>query len=358
MRKALRLAARGEGMTRPNPPVGAVVVKGRLCIGAGFHARCGEPHAEVLALRQAGPKARGATLYVTLEPCCSTGRTPPCTKAVIAAGITRVVVGVKDPNPAHRGRGLRKLRAAGVEVLCGVREAEAERLIAPFRKWITTGRPYLTLKLGMTADGRIADAKGRSRWITSPASRAAVHALRRRCDAVLVGRATAQHDNPSLLVPGDGDGRLRRVVIDSHGRLPRSLRVFADSHRCRTILATTSRCPAAHRDCLRKLGVTVWSLPARAGQVSLKALSGRLGRMGLLHVLCEGGGELAGNLIRAELVDEYLFFVAPRILGGSSRSAVEGTGWQLGREPRLDFTEFKGVGEDLMLRARPCSRES
>jgi len=358
MDRALRLAARGEGSTRPNPPVGALVVRGRRRVGAGYHARCGEVHAEVAALRQAGAQARGATLYVTLEPCSSTGRTPPCADAVIAAGVSRVVVAVKDPNPLHSGRGLRKLSAAGVEVKCGVCETEADRLITPFRKWIISGKPYLTLKLGMTADGRIADAEGRSRWITCTASRAAVHAMRRRCDAVLVGRGTAEHDNPSLLAPGDSEDRLWRVVVDSTGRLPPELKVFSDDHRRQTILATTARCSAARRDRFRKKGVTVWSLPARAGRVSLKALCGRLGKMGLLHILCEGGGELAGGLVDADLVDEYIFFIAPKLLGGSSRGALEGKGWMLGREPRLRFTECGRVGDDIMVKAEPCSRES
>ena len=353
MREAMQLARRGEGRTRPNPPVGAVVVKGRRLVGKGYHHRAGTAHAEVLALRQAGDRARGATLYVTLEPCSTMGRTPPCTKSILTAGIARVVVAAKDPNPAHAGRGLKRLRAAGVEVTCGVLEQEAESLLAPFRKWITTGLPYFTLKLGMTADGRIADHTGRSRWITGPASRAEVQAMRRRTDAGLVGRLTAEHDDPSLLIPGEPTGRRLRVVVDSHGRLSPRLKVFSDSARQSTILATTSACTAKRVDALARQGVSVLRLPAKHERVSLKSLARRLGQRGVLHVLCEGGGELAAGLIRAGLIDEYIFFLAPTILGADGKAAVGTATWTLGHAPLLDFVDCKRVGGDIMLRAIP-----
>jgi diaminohydroxyphosphoribosylaminopyrimidine deaminase/5-amino-6-(5-phosphoribosylamino)uracil reductase len=338
MRKALRLARRGEGGTRPNPPVGAVVVRRGRVVGHGFHRRAGEPHAEALAIRSAGPACRGATLYVTLEPCCTTGRTGPCTEVILRSGIRRVVAAVRDPNPRHCGRGLALLRRRGIEVVEGVCAAEAARLLAPFRKWITTGRPYLTLKMGTTLDGRIADARGRSRWITCPASRSAVGDLRRRVDAVMVGGDTVRADDPSLLPPADGsrEGPLR-VVVDSRGRVPAGARVLTDGRADRTVVATTSRAGLA------------------AEGTSLAWVLRRLGSEGVLHVLCEGGGRIARSLVRAGLVDEFLFFVAPRLLGGDGVAAVAGPGWALQKGPRLRFVEVRRVGADVMVRAVPSA---
>ena len=231
MRRALALARRGEGCTRPNPPVGAVVVVRNRLVGQGYHQIAGGPHAEVHALRKAGRHSAGATLYVTLEPCSTQGRTPPCTDAIIAAGVRRVVVAVRDPNPRHAGRGLIVLRRKGIEIHEGVVADQATELLRPFAKWIQHKTPYVTLKLAMTLDGRIADAQGRSQWITGPAMRGAVHALRRRVDAILVGRETAAIDDPNLL-PRPARGRQPfRVVVDSRGRLPPNLRMLHDGFR-------------------------------------------------------------------------------------------------------------------------------
>lgn len=355
MARALELARRGEGLTRPNPPVGAVVVRRGRRVGEGYHRKAGGPHAEVVALRRAGARARGATLYVTLEPCCTWGRTPPCTDAILAAGIRRVVVSVRDPNPRHAGRGLLLLRQAGLQVVDGVRADEGRELLAPFAKWITTGRPMVTLKLGMSVDGRIGDAAGRSRWITGASARRAVHDLRRRVDAILVGRKTAELDDPSLLPVPTLGRRPLRVVLDARGRLPLRRRLFTDGLPGQTLVLTTTASSSRYRAGLLKRGVAVAVVRARAGEVPPDRLLRELGRRGILHVLCEGGGTLAESLIRAGVVDQYWFFVAPVIVGGREAvPAVAGMGWTLARAPRLEFTGSMRIGQDVLLRAIPA----
>lgn len=351
MREALRLARLGEGLTRPNPPVGAVVVKNGRILGRGWHRRAGGPHAEIYALCQAGPQARGATLYVTLEPCSTTGRTPPCTDAILAAGLHRVVFALNDPNPRHAGRAARLLRRAGVAVSVGVEQMAARELTQPFATWMTTRRPWLTLKLAQTLDGRIADSTGASKWITSDAARKSVQDLRRRSDGILVGAGTVIADDPSLL-PRPARGRQPwRIVVDSRGRCPVTARMFNDAAASRTIVATTRQCAPAHRTALEQRGVTVWVLPAtRQGRVDMRVLSVRLGQAGMLRVLCEGGGELAGEWLRRNLVDEWCLFVAPKILGASGFPAVSGAGWRLARAPIWHWAETRRVGDDLMIR--------
>lgn len=356
MRRALELARAYEGFTRPNPPVGAVVVRDGRIVGEGAHPGAGQPHAEVFALRAAGAKARGATLYVTLEPCSTHGRTPPCTEAVVAAGISRVVAAVRDPNPRHAGRGLRLLRRAGIEVTEGIACDEAAVLIEPFGRWITRRMPWLTLKLATTLDGRIADAAGRSKWITGPAARQIVHDLRRRVDAIMVGAGTVLADDPSLL-PRPARGREPwRVVVDTAGRVPVTAHVLSDAAVSRTVMATTDRCPDRRLAEWLAAGAQVAVLPAGEGGVSLAHLMGHLGGLGILHVLCEGGGGLAGSLARAGLVDEYLWFVGPRILGAEARPAIGGAGWPLETAPELAVSEVRKVGKDVMIRARPVRR--
>jgi len=353
MSKAVALARRGEGRTRPNPPVGAVIVRSGQQDGSGYHRRAGGPHAEIYALKQAGAQAAGATLYVTLEPCSTSGRTPPCTEAVLAAGIDRVVAGCPDPNPAHAGRGLRWLARRGVRVTTGVCEEEAETLIAPFSKWVRTGWPYVTLKLALTLDGRIADRSGCSKWITGPAARRQVQELRRRADAILVGRHTVERDDPSLLCRTRRRQHLLRVVVDSGGRTPVSAQVLCDPEAHRTVIATTACCPPARQQAMQRNGARIWRMAGKAGRVSLRALLRRLGREGRLHVLCEGGGQLAGALAREGRVDEYRFFVAARLLGGDALPAVGGRGWRLDQAPELCFTDCQRVGDDVLLRAVP-----
>lgn len=355
MGEALRLARRGEGLTRPNPPVGAVVVRQGRIVGKGYHRKAGGPHAEVYALRDAGSRAVGATLYVTLEPCSTWGRTPPCTDAIIAAGIVRVVAALKDPNPRHAGRGFRVLRRAGIEVAHGFRSAEACELLAPFTSHIVNQRPRITLKLAQTLDGRIADGWGTSRWISGPTSRRLVQALRRRADAIMVGAGTARTDDPSLLPRPDGGRQPYRIIVDAAGRVPSTLRVFTDDARARTRLVTTRRCPATLRHKLESQGVTVWTLPARGRGVSMPALMRTLHEAGLLHVVCEGGGQLAGALMEAGVVDEWVSFVAPKLLG-EGVPAVGGVKWRLAAAPSWRVTEVSRCGDDLLIRAVPAPK--
>lgn len=351
MLKALDAARHGEGLTRPNPPVGAVVVRGGVAVGRGFHRRAGGPHAEVLALRQAGTRARGATLYVTLEPCCTWGRTPPCTDAILAAGIRRVVIGAVDPNPRHAGRGLHLLKRAGLEIVSGVAGEEARALLAPFASTMSRHRPYITLKMAVSLDGKIADAAGRSKWITGPAARNVVQDLRRRCDVIMVGATTACRDNPSLLPRPDRGRRPFRVIVDSTGRLPCSSRVLTDDAPCQTIVATTAQCPAARRAAYAACGAQVWCLPASAGRISLAALLRKLQGLGALHVLVEGGGELAAAFLRAGRVDELVWFVAPLVIGTTGVPAIGGKGWSLAKAPRMKLVETRRLGDDVMIRA-------
>lgn len=353
MARALALARRGEGLTRPNPPVGAVVVHGQRLLGQGWHHRAGGPHAEALAIQEAGTHARNATLYVTLEPCSTRGRTPPCTHTIIQSGIRRVVLAARDPNPKHNGRGIAILRKAGIEVLEGIGAPEARQLIAPFKQWIIAQRPYLTLKLAMSLDGKIADERGRSRWITGPAARKQVQAWRRRADAILVGARTVLADDPSLLPTPKGGRRPWRVIVDTHGTLASSANIFTDGHATQTIIATTRRCPARRQAAWRSTGAQVWVLPGARGRVSLAALMQKLGHLGILHILCEGGGELAASLIRAGLVNEFRFFVAPCIIGGrKAPGAVGGIGWALLAAPKLVVTECRRIGKDILIAAR------
>jgi diaminohydroxyphosphoribosylaminopyrimidine deaminase/5-amino-6-(5-phosphoribosylamino)uracil reductase len=356
MRRALALARRGEGLTRPNPPVGAVVVRRGKQVGEGYHRKAGGPHAEVYALRQAGRQARGADLYVTLEPCATWGRTPPCTDAILKAGIRRVFYAVPDPNPVNYRRGLARLRRRGVQVREGIGREEGERLAAPFAHHIRTGRPLVTLKLAVTLDGRIADRQGRSRWISGPASRALVQALRRRTDAVLVGRGTVDADNPSLQPRPARGRRPYRVIVDSRGRLNLHARVLTDRVAEQTLVATTRHCSTAARRRLERKGARRLVLPAGRGGVSLTALLTALGKLGVMHVLCEGGGRLAGQLIRSGLVDEMVLFIAPIALGEGGRAAVAGVNWSMQNRPEWNILDVRKVGRDIVLRLAAARR--
>ncbi len=352
MTEALRLARLGEGLTRPNPPVGAVIVKNGRVVGRGFHRKAGGPHAEVYALRQAGARAKGATLYVTLEPCCTFGRTPPCVEGIIQAGIKKVVAAVSDPNPRHAGKGFKQLRRSGIEVVTGIVAGKADELLAPFASAMIRKRPYVTLKLAESLDGRIADAVGRSKWISGPEAREVVQGLRRQVDAVMVGAGTVLKDDPSLL-PRPSKGRVPfRVIVDAAGKVPANRRVFLDEFASQTILVTTKRCPARRLAEYAARGAMVMMLPAVGRGVSLSALLQSLHVRGVLHVLCEGGSELAGALARANLVDEWVFFVAPVIIGGDGIEAVGGRGWKLAGAPRLNIVETRRVGGDVMIRAK------
>ena len=354
MAQAIQLARDCEGLSAPNPPVGAVIVRGHRVVGRGAHRKAGTPHAEIHALREAGARAAGATLYVTLEPCSTTGRTGPCVEAIAAAGIRRAVLGSIDPNPDHRGRGVRRLRRSSVEVTTGVLQPETDALLAPFACWVTENRPYLSLKLAMTLDGRIADARGTSRWITGPRSRERVQALRRRADAIMVGAETARRDDPSLSPRPARDRRPRRVIVAGKGPLPTSLKCFRDRHANRTLVAVPAGAAGVWQQQFSKTPVTILPVAAdRRGGVRVQSLLRNLAKRDVMHVLCEGGGQLAGSLIRAACVDEYHLVYAPRFLGESGRPSVGQGGWALLRAPRLTVSAVEQLGDDLWVTARP-----
>ena len=351
MRRALRLAAKGEGATAPNPPVGAVIVREGVVLGEGWHHAAGRPHAEVEAVRNASCDVRGATMYVTLEPCCTHGRTPPCTELITSVGIARVVVGTDDPNPAHSGRGLEVLADAGVSVEVGVLREQAQRLIAGFVSLMLRGRPHLTLKLGCTLDGKIADKSGSSQWITGSKARAEVQRMRRACDAVMVGVGTALADDPSLRCRLRGAPVGRRVIVDARGLLPLGAQVLSDGNAEETVVVTGPQSDTAWREAVEQTGAECWVLPlVERGCFDGNVLMRRMGEAGWTRVLCEGGAGLAGRLMDDGVVDELVVFAAPCVLGGDGLSAVGGNGTLLEGIRRGRFDEVKRLGDDVMLR--------
>lgn len=357
MHEALALARHALGRTAPNPAVGAVVVRDRVVVGRGWTRPAGQSHAEVVALAEAGEKARGATLYVTLEPCCHHGRTPPCADAVIAAGVRRCVVATVDPFPAVDGGGIARLRQTGVTVHVGVAEGAAQDLIDGFRTRVRTGRTMVTAKYAMTLDGRIATATGQSRWITGEEARGAVHLLRDRSDAIMVGAGTVIADDPELTtrlpVARAGDGGPHdplRVVVDGRGSVPLSARVLSTGSPRSTLVATTSAAPSAWQDCLRERGVEV--VPCGDGpRVDLAALLDELGRRGVNALLVEGGHRLHGSLFDAGLVDRVVAFVAPVIVGGAQAPGpVGGRGVErMSEAVRLTGVRVRRLGDDLVV---------
>ncbi|MBI4596820.1 MAG: bifunctional diaminohydroxyphosphoribosylaminopyrimidine deaminase/5-amino-6-(5-phosphoribosylamino)uracil reductase RibD [Candidatus Omnitrophica bacterium] len=354
MRQALRLARRGIGRTSPNPMVGAVLVKHGRVIGTGYHQRAGRPHAEANALRAAGSRARGATLYVTLEPCQHTGRTPPCCEAILAAGIRRVVVASKDPNPITRGRGLAYLRRAGIALTIGLLAEDARRLNAPFEKAMTEGLPLVIAKIGQSLDGKIATTAGESQWITSAASRRLGHRLRGEVDAVLLGITTVLRDNPRLTARGvrRRAGRPVRVIVDSCLRIPLNARCVQQLTIQPTIVATTVR-SNAKRLALRQRGVDVIAFPG-SSRVPLRRLFQQLAQRGVQSLLIEGGGEVLASALAERVVDRVLICVAPLIIGGREAiGAVGGRGIRrLSEAIHLDQMAVRRVGPDLCVEGR------
>lgn len=354
MRLALGLAKKAEGLTNPNPAVGAVVVKNGRVVGSGYHKRCGLPHAEAVALRAAGASARGAALYVTLEPCNHYGRTPPCTDAIIARGITRVVAAMKDPNPITNGRSMKKLKRHGINTTIGVLEEEASGLNRPFIKFMKTKMPYVTVKIAESLDGKIATRSGDSRWITSDDSRAYVQKLRRKADAVMVGVNTIIRDDPMLLSRVAGPKQPARVIIDSRLRTPLTAKVFSSTKVSPVIIATTRLASSRKAGAFVSKGATIIFTGLKGGRVDLKDLLKRLGSMNMIDLLVEGGGELVAALLEEKLVDRLLFFMAPKIIGGRNAvTSVEGRG--IGRvKDALDLgiISVKRFSKDIMIEAK------
>ena len=350
--ETMTLAEHGRWTCAPNPMVGAVVVRGGQAISRGWHTRAGGPHAEIVALAAAGALAHGATLYVSLEPCCTHGRTPPCTDAIIAAGIRRVVVATLDPNPAHQGRGLDVLRAQGIEALC-VHDPGAEKLNERFNWFMTTRRPFVHAKWAMSLDGKIATRTGASKWISGPESRARVHQMRSEHDAVMVGIGTVRADNPRLDVRLDGDWlQPTKIVVDSHVATPADARVLEGAQ---VFIACAAPMDAGRAGQLEAAGAHLLLLPDASGtRVDLSALLDELGRRGISGVLVEGGGTLLGSLFDHRLVQRVTVFIAPVVIGGSmARSPVAGKGIEaLADEFRLMDVATSICGEDVVVTGR------
>ena len=344
MRRAFALAAKGRGGTHPNPMVGCVLVRGGKVVGSGWHRRFGGPHAEPQALKIAGPRARGATAYVTLEPCCYFGKTPPCTEALIKAGVRRVVAAMTDPNPLVSGKGFAKLRRAGIAVTRGVLKEEALELNRVFVHWIKKKRPYVILKAGASLDGRIETSAQESKWITSPEARRVSRGMRGEVDAILAGVGTVLADDPRLTA-GAGRHPLR-VILDSRLRASADAKVFRGPGRALVATAAPGG-SAAHADCLR--------LPrAKKGGIDLRALLKELARRGVSSLLVEGGSAVHTSFLEAGLVDEVHLFLAPCLIGGrKARSFFEGTGFRRLRSAlKLSKLAFRRAGPDLLVTGR------
>jgi len=330
MRLALDLAKKAEGFTSPNPMVGAVIVKNGVIVGKGYHKRCGSAHAEANALRNAGRRAEGATMYVSLEPCGHFGRTPPCTDAVIESGIKKVVIAMRDPNPINNGRGIKKLVRYGIKVKTGVLKEEAVALNKPYIKFITKKMPYITVKIAESLDGKIATKTGESRWITGEEARQYVHRLRAKADAVMVGANTVLKDNPSLLSKTSSEKQPLRIVVCGGRKIPKSSRIFSSGGRFPVMLARLTK-----------------------SRADVNGLLKELAKRGIANILVEGGGELVASLVEKNLVDRFVIFIAPKIIGGRSAvTPVEGIGIdRISKAVPLKFVKIKRFKEDILIEA-------
>lgn len=355
MRRALRLAQRGRYTTSPNPMVGAVIVDAQgVVVGEGYHVKPGGPHAEIIALNKAGDRAKGGTLYVTLEPCNHHGRTPPCTSAITAAGIRQAVVATRDPNPRVSGHGTEYLASHGVNVTVGDGEDEAVTLNRPFFTWSLKQRPFFILKSAMSLDGKVATRTGESRYLTGAPALSIVHNLRRRHDAILVGVGTILADDPSLTYRGHSRGRDPvRVILDSQGRTPSSAQVFGSQSTAPTLVFTTDQ---AHEDWERAIfsaGGEVIRVDADSnGRVQMNQVATHLADRHILSVLVEGGPTVHATFVENQLADAWVGFVAPLIIGGPALTPVQGEGiTQLANAPALTIVRTKLVGADVMIEA-------
>jgi diaminohydroxyphosphoribosylaminopyrimidine deaminase/5-amino-6-(5-phosphoribosylamino)uracil reductase len=353
MKLAVAEARKGEGDTSPNPPVGAVIVKDSKLISKGYHKKAGLPHAEREAIGAVEEKElQGATIYVTLEPCSTTGRTGPCTEAIKAVGISRVVFSVMDPNPEHSGRAIPILESAGIKVDFGVLEDECKELLAPFSKLMVHGLPYITLKMAMTLDGKIADRDSISRWISGKEAGEYVQHLRHKCDSILVGSNTVIKDNSQLICHDEPDRFRRRIIIaSSTTKMPLDLNVFT-KYQDRTVLVVSENLNEDWVNDYKKTGVVVLDVPENPqGFPSLTVALRTLAKHGVTHILCEGGGKIAGELINSDLVDDFIFFVAPKFLGDGAVEVVRGKSWLLGDCPNIEIVSTEMVGNDVLVKA-------
>lgn len=357
MQRAIELARRGEGLVEPNPMVGCVVARDGRIVGEGWHQRFGGPHAEIEALRQAGDAARGGTLYVTLEPCCHHGKTPPCTEAILAAGIRSVVAAQTDPFPRVDGGGFRQLEAAGVKTRVGLLREAAESLNAPYRKLVQSGRPWVLAKWAMTLDGRIATRTGESQWISHAASRELVHRLRGRMDAIVIGLGTAVADDPLLTARPSGPRVATRVILDARAELSLDSRLVKTAREVPLLIVTGPDVPPSSRLALERAGCEVWSTSQGGRETRAQQweeLLNELGQRRLTNLLVEGGATVLGAALDARQVDELHLFLAPRLLGGSqARAPLGGTGVaQLQDAARLENAQVRLVASDVYLSGR------
>jgi len=364
MQRAIELAKRGEGHVEPNPMVGCVIVAAETAsetaaesdpiVGQGWHRRFGEPHAEIEALTAAGDRARDSTMYVSLEPCCHQGKTPPCTDAIIAAGVRRVVVATRDPFPRVDGHGIAQLEAADIAVDVGLLADDAQRLLAPYRKLVTTGRPWVIAKWAMSLDGKMATRAGQSQWISGEASRRIVHQLRGRVDAIVVGRGTAEADDPLLTARPAGPRTATRVVVDSAAALSPQSQLARTAADAPVLVACAAEAPATARDRLTAAGVEVLACPGDSADDRLVALLAELGRRRMTNVLVEGGARLLGSLFDGHLIDEVHVFVAPVLIGGdAAASPLAGRGIdQMAEALRLARPRVETVESDVYISGR------
>jgi diaminohydroxyphosphoribosylaminopyrimidine deaminase / 5-amino-6-(5-phosphoribosylamino)uracil reductase len=353
MSRALELAERGRGWVEPNPLVGAVVVRDNVIVGEGWHEKFGQAHAEVNALQQAGERSRGAVLYVTLEPCCHFGKTPPCTEAVIGAGIRRVVFAMLDPFPKVSGQGASRLREAGIDVEVGTGEALARRLNAPYLKRLRTGRPWAHAKWAMTLDGKIATRIGQSKWITGEAARARVHELRGRMDAIIIGRGTLLADDPLLTARPPGPRTATRVVLTATGEgIPNSCQLL-DTIQAAPVLVLTTDTSVERFAAWKQRGAEVVGFPvAASGRLDVKSILTELGNRGMTNVLVEGGAGTLGSFLDAGEIDEVHAFISPKLFGGmGSLTPVGGAGiGELSQALKLGDWTVERLGDDLLVR--------
>ena len=353
MEHALTLASKARGHTSPNPLVGAVIVRAGQIVGEGYHQKAGEAHAEIHALNQAEELANGATMYVTLEPCCHWGRTPPCTESIIRAKLSDVFVAMKDPNPQVAGKGIRQLKEAGIRVQVGICEEESQQLNEVFIKYITTQCPFVILKSAISLDGKIATASGESQWITSEASRLKGHEVRAQVDAILVGVGTVLQDNPSLTtrLPDRTKADPIRVIVDSRGRTPPGAKVFNPDSNAGTLIAVTERAPLEKIEAFKSAGADVLIIQEGEGRVCLSALMRELARREITSVLIEGGGEINAAALQAGIVDKLMFFVAPKLIGGKDAPGpIGGVGiGRLAEAFELRDVKTTQIGADFLI---------
>ena len=352
MKMALELAEQGRGWISPNPMVGAVIVKNKIIVGRGFHQAAGGPHAEIHALNDAGERAKGATLYVTLEPCNHRGRTPPCTQAILQRGIKRVVAGMKDPNPGVTGGGLDFLKRQGLDVSVGVCEKACRRLNEVFVKFVTTSLPFVLLKCAATLDGRIATRIGDSKWITNPFSRQFVHELRHEVDAIMVGIGTVLEDDPRLTTRLEGrkGSDPIRIVLDTHLSMPPNARLLHLTSDSDTLIVTGPSASPEKKRMLERPGVRFLTLDDGRGQIDLNSLAAELGRMGVTSLLIEGGSRVNGSALRAGIVDKVYIFYAPKIYGGDGVPVCAGPGAELMEQSmKLKDISVRRFEDDVMI---------